>query len=346
MNAVVPFFQQANVPAELTNIFGDSNIAKRDLIPSLTFRGKVWRITVAGETHDLMNGDDPKPSVDVVVLAQLPRRSRSFYEGAFVEGENKAPRCWSTDGVKPDAEVTEPVAQTCANCPNSVKGSKITDNGKQVAACSQFRRLVVVPASDLGFEPLLLRIPQTSIWDKDNAENEQKGFYAWDQYIDMLRTRNVNHTAQVVTKLKFDKRMAYPKLLFGPVRFVSTEEAAVLKPLINSDSVKALLEMKTVDTYIKEQAETGAQHEEEEVPAISTKPTMKTVEASPPLPTGKGKKAAPAPASLDDDDDLTGNAAVAKPAKPAAAASAKSTKPAAAAPEGQDISKILDSWDD
>lgn len=343
MTAVVPFFQQTNVPAELTSIFGESNIAERNLIPSLTFRGKVWRITVAGETHDLMTGEDPKPSVDVVVLAQLPRRSRSFYEGAFVEGENKAPRCWSTDGAVPDAEVTEPVAQTCASCPNSVKGSKITDNGKQVAACSQFRRLVVVPSSDLNFEPLLLRIPQTSIWDKDNAENEQKGFYAWDQYIDMLRTRNVNHTAQVVTKLKFDKRMAYPKLLFGPVRFVSTEEAAILKSLANSDGVKALLEMKTVDTYVKEQAETGVQREEDEVPAITHKPATKMVEASPPLPTGKGRKATkPAPVVADDDDDLTGSVAPAQAPAPSAAKAAKAV-PAA---EGQDISKILDSWDD
>lgn len=342
MSAVVPFFQQSNVPAELTSIFGESNITERNLIPSLTFRGKVWRITVTGETHDLMNGDDPKPSVDVVVLAQLPRRSRAMYDGAFVEGENKAPICWSTDGAHPDAEVKEPVAQTCASCPNSVKGSKITDNGKQVAACSQFRRLVVVPSSDLNFEPLLLRIPQTSIWDKDNAEHEQKGFYAWDQYIDMLRTRNVNHTAQVVTKLKFDKRMAYPKLLFGPVRFVSSEEAATLKELINSDKVKALLEMKTVDTYVKEQDEVGSAPTQEEAPAIEAKPPMKTVSASSPLPTGKGKKA-PVPAVLGDDEDLVGGAPPAAMAVPKAA-------PTKAAPvvaaEGADISKILDSWDD
>jgi len=343
-NAVVPFFQQTNVPAELTSIFGESNIAERNLIPSLTFRGKVWRITVSGETHDLMNGDDPKPSVDVIVLAQLPKRSRSFYEGTFVEGENRAPRCWSTDGTKPDGEVAEPVAQTCAACPNSVKGSKITDNGKQVAACSQFRRLVVVPSNDLGFEPLLLRIPQTSIWDKDNAENEQKGFYAWDQYIDMLRTRNVNHTAQVVTKLKFDKRMAYPKLLFGPVRFVSPEEAAILKEMVNSDKVKALLEMKTVDTYVKTVAETGEAPEQEEAPAIEAKPAMKTVKPSAPLPTKK-VPAKPAPVVADDEDDLTGGAST--PAPASAKAPKAAPAPAAAAPAaGQDISKILDSWDD
>lgn len=339
MNAVVPFFQQVVIPAEISNVFGDTtNIAKRDLVPSLTFRGKVWRITVAGETHDLMNGEDPRPSIDVIVLAQLPRRSRSFYEGTFVEGENKAPRCWSTDGVVPDTEVSEPIAKTCASCPNSVKGSKITDNGKQVSACSQFRRLVVIPANDLGFEPLLLRIPQTSIWDKDNAENEQKGFYAWDQYVDMLRTRNVNHTAQVVTRLRFDKRMAYPKILFGPVRFITTDESAPIKELIGADKVKALLEMKSMDVYAKEQAEASAAVDEQDEDSMPvSKPATKPVTASPPLPTGKGKgkgkkTAKPAPQPMDDDDDQTGSASTATPTSTSKASS--------------DISKILDSWDD
>lgn len=335
-NAVVPFFQQAAVPAELADAFaGASNIAERNLVPSLTFRGKVWRITVAGETHDLMNGEDPKPAVDVVVLAQLPKRSRAFYEGSFVEGESKPPRCWSTDGAVPDAEVQDPCGKTCAACPNAVKGSKVTDNGKAIAACSQFRRLVVVPANDLGFEPLLLRIPQTSIWDKDNAENEQKGFYAWDQYIDMLRARNVNHTASVVTKLRFDKRMAYPKILFGPVRFISGEELPAVKELIDSDKVKALLEMKSVDTYAQQQqAKPPVDDDDSDLtavpaPALPAKadkaPKMQAAEKPlPSLPTGKSKKPAAAAPTADGGDNT----------------------PATAAPAKNSLSSILDDWDD
>jgi hypothetical protein len=129
--------------------------------------------------------------------------------------------------------VKEPCAATCASCPNAVKGSKITESGKQTTLCAPFKRVAIVPSANIGSHvPMLLRLAQTSVWDKDNGENEAKGWYAWDQYLDMLRARGAKHTATVETRVKFDSRMAYPKLLFSASRWLNPEEATAVKSLL------------------------------------------------------------------------------------------------------------------
>lgn len=237
MSAIIPFSATENsVPAHLADLFGDAgNIAAKLSINQLSYRGKVWRRIVDGEetqlTRKSQDGDtEPVPIVALVVLDHNKSRSRAYYPGNFEEGKNAAPLCYSGDGVTPDADVKEPCAKTCATCPNSVKGSKITESGKQSTLCSPFKRVAVVPAQGIGKHPvMLLRLAQTSVWDKDNGENEAKGWYAWDQYLDMLRARGAKHTAAVETKVKFDLRVAYPKLLFSAARWLNPEEAAAAK---------------------------------------------------------------------------------------------------------------------
>ena len=246
-NAIIPFDSTAaapgsavaEVPAHLVALFGDSaNITPRFSINQLSYRGKTWRRVVEGEetplTRTTSEGDvEPIPIVNLVILDHNKSRSRAYYEGAFEEGKNSAPRCYSGDGVAPDASVKEPCAATCATCPNAVKGSKITEQGKQSTLCSPFKRVAVVPSSNIGQHPaMLLRLAQTSVWDKDNGENEAKGWYAWDQYLDMLRARGAKHTAVVETRVKFDMRMAYPKLLFSASRWMNPDEASQIKQLL------------------------------------------------------------------------------------------------------------------
>ena len=244
--AIIPFDSTpapgsavAEVPAHLVALFGDSaNITPRFSINQLSYRGKTWRRVVEGEetalTRTNAEGDvEPIPIVNLVILDHNKSRSRAYYEGAFEEGKNSSPRCYSGDGVAPDVGVKEPCAATCATCPNAVKGSKITENGKQTTLCSPFKRVAVVPSSNIGTHPaMLLRLAQTSVWDKDNGENEAKGWYAWDQYLDMLRARGAKHTAVVETRVKFDMRMAYPKLLFSASRWMNPEEASQVKQLL------------------------------------------------------------------------------------------------------------------
>lgn len=248
---IIPFSSSGNdVPAHIAALFGeDGNIAPRISIDQLSYRGKVWRRIVDGEETQLTrtntDGDaEPVPIVSIVVLDHNKGRSRAFYEGAYEEGKNASPSCYSGDGVTPDTSVKEPCAKTCATCPNSVKGSKITETGKQSTLCSPFKRVAIVPAAGLGAHPvMLLRLAQTSVWDKDNGENEAKGWYAWDQYLDMLRARGAKHTAAVETKVKFDLRMAYPKLLFSASRWLNPEETTAAKTRIveSAEAIETIL---------------------------------------------------------------------------------------------------------
>ena len=246
VTAVIPF-DTLQMPAHLAAAFGtDENILERQTTPALTFRGKTWRMRIGGEETVLTRVDEngesmPMQTVQVVVLNLNQKRSRVFYQGGFVEGKNSSPVCWSTDGAAPDTDVSAPCAKTCASCPNSVKGSKITESGHEVMACAPVKRLAVVPIVRLDMEPLLLKVPQTSIWDKNNPEADARGCYAWDQYTDFLRQRGVKHTAAVVTRIRFDPNVAYPKLLFSAGRWLTAEETAMVVPLVNTEAVQKLL---------------------------------------------------------------------------------------------------------
>ena len=301
MGALIPFDQSGNqLPAHVGAFMSDeeSNIAPKNTIPQLSFRGKVWRTVLEGEEKTVCGQDgEPRTVIKVVILNQNANRSRSYYEGAYVEGKSQPPACWSADGKTPDADVKEPQASACASCPQSVKGSKITDAGKETTACAQYKRLAVVPYPGIHITPMLLRLPQTSLWDGKNEENEGKGWYAYDQYIDMLRARGCTHTAAVVTKVKFDHRTAYPKLLFAAEGWLAPDELLKLKSIWNGEDVKELI------------------NASESVAAVRTAP-----EAAAPAPAPAPAAPAPAPAPA--------------PAKPTAAPKPKAT-PAAQAPAAQ-----------
>jgi hypothetical protein len=160
----------------------------------------------------------PASVMRVVILDYNQRRGRQYYEGAYDPTKESAPLCWSDDGIAPDASVADASVDQVRECPKAVKGSKVTDQGKAIAACSQHRMLAVIPAAKLDFEPLRLKIAMTSDWDKQSArrrgERAPKGWFAFQNYLDYIRSSNVPHTAYIVTKMKFDAAATFPKILF------------------------------------------------------------------------------------------------------------------------------------
>lgn len=298
--AMTLFGGEKQLPSYLSDAFGDeeTNLVVAESLPTLTFRGKQFRLKMGGEEHLITRTIDgevfPAPSIQVVVLDVNPNRSRTFFEGAYVSGENRAPDCWSNDGKVPDPAVPSPCAKTCAACPNSVKGSRITENGKEVSACSTNRKLAVVPAGKLDIEPLLLKVPQTSMWDKDNKENEAEGFFAWDQYVAFLRGRGVPHTAAVVTKIKFDNT-EYPKLLFSAVSWVEAKDMARVKELVHSQAVADIITKSDVskngDHVEEAPAETPPKKAAEPEPEPEEKPKPRKKAAAKPKPKVEEKPA-------------------------------------------------------
>jgi len=291
---VIPF-KESNVPAHIAAMFGavqnNAYESQSLAVPSVSFRGKVWRIVVDGEETVLANPEtgDPVASMEVVMVKGNPNRSKAYYgEKKFVEGENAEPVCASRDGVAPDIGTATPQCSTCAACPQNVWGSRISEAGKKVKACADSKRIAVVPAGDLSFQPLLLRVPATSLTDNDNKENEARGWYALSEYAKMLGKRGVPVEA-VVTRIGFDSRPAHPKLLFKAMGYLGEEDAEKVIELQASEAVEAIVGA----------AVEGASHA---APAVDTEefaPAPVKPKAEPAKPAPKKAKAVPPP----DDDD-------------------------------------------
>ena len=347
-NAMTLFNGEAQMPAAIAAAFGDQeNIIPRESTPALTFRGKTWRIRLDGKetvlTREVDGESFPIQSVQVVVLNMNPKRNRVMYQGGYNPEKPQSPVCWSSDSERPDADVKTPFAKTCASCPNSVKGSKITENGKETTACGFIKRVVVKPIGKLDMPPLLLKIPPTSIWDKDNPEAAAHKYFAWDQYADFLRQNGVKHTAAVVTRIKFDPNTEYPKLLFSPARWLEADEAAEVVPMVKEEDVLKLLTGKLHEGG--EVEEPAAQEEFAPAPAPKAvaAPAPKAVAApapkAMPAPAPEPAQPAVAPATStaalggwDDDDTPPVKAAETKPAPAAKPAAKPAPKPAAAKP--------------
>lgn len=251
-------FDPGQLPAHVGNFFGEagSNIQDKQTVPSLSYEGKTWSISLDGNKTKLMkrneDGDEePISTMRVVVLDYAKRRGRQYYTGTYDPNNVSAPVCWSDDGITPDdtlpppgtqVEPGKPVKQSlkCDGCPMSVKGSKIVD-GKATVACSQHRMLAVVPAHKLDFEPLRLKIAITSDWDSQSPEAEAQGWRSFSKYTDFLKSRGVQHTAALVTKIKFDTNTAYPKLFFAADRWLDQNELAIVGPLTRDEKVTKLL---------------------------------------------------------------------------------------------------------
>lgn len=340
---VVPFANTA-LPAHFNTSPEETNIIPKESAPTLSYRGKVWRLSKDGEESAIMgkNGE-PAPNVPVILLDHIKPRSRVFFAGKYVAGENKSPDCASMEGLVPDANIVEPVSKSCKTCPNAVKGSKINDSGAATTLCTQTKRVAVVMASNPTSDPYLLRLAPTSIWDKNNKENEDAGWYAWDQYLAMLTAKGCTNTAQVLTRMKFDHRVEYPKVLFSAARWLTPEEWALMKDKWKDPAVKDVLFGKSTDVAAPEaDAPDGA---DDDGIAIAT-----PAAAPAPARAPRAPRAAPAPAPVaapaaadDGDDDVVIAAAAPAAAAPAPAAAAVPVAPATA---NAGLSSLLSGWDD
>lgn len=326
----VTIFESAklSVPAHMQDFLNEeSNIADRGpRVPSLSYEGKVWQISLNGEktrmTRRNDDGDEePLQTLRVIILDYNQRRGRTYYEGAYDPAKAGAPVCWSEDGIAPHASVATPKCTRCESCPMAVRGSKVTEQGKSVAACSQHRMLAVIPANKLDAPPLRMKLAMTSDYDKQSPEHEAQGWFAFSNYRDFLGSKKINHTAAVITKMKFDPNVPFPKVLFSPDRWLEPEEKSVVAKIIKSDSVKSLLGGSYTPAGIDGQkilpapAETKKSVDVQSVAAVKPITAKKTVV-----------------------DEVKADVESAKPAKPAA------PKASAALPD--DMSNLLSAWDD
>lgn len=268
--------------------------------PVLSFKGKVWRVKHKGEEKTVLNDEgDPISSLSAVLVQASPQISKLYYEKKYAEGDDAAPTCFSLDGIKPDKSSEKIQSETCATCPHNVWGSRVTENGNKTKACADNRRVAVVPYPDLTNNndgPMLLRVPPASLASlvalRDQLEQLKLPYQA------------------VVVKMGFDNELAFPKLVFKPVRALDINEAKQVREMMESDQVKRMFsEVVDEGSEPKSQPEPAPapkpKKNPEPAPAPEPEPEPETASNPEPEPEPKSSKQEAAdPGTVEDDDDI------------------------------------------
>jgi hypothetical protein len=203
--------------------------------PVLSIRGGKWRVKYRGE--ETLIADDrgyPRPDIDVVIVMAPRHKSKAFYPEGFDENNpGVPPTCWSSDGKVPDAMVPEDQLQNdvCATCEQDKIGSAVTSAGKKTKACSDHKRVVVVPANDILNEafggPMLLRVPASSL----------KMLQGYGDYLKDNRALYFGCT----TVLTFDPDPSFPRVQFEYGRPLDDTEVQMVLEMRESEQVKRIL---------------------------------------------------------------------------------------------------------
>lgn len=333
---------QGNLPGHFANRRGGGSLAaaKAGVMTSfavVSFRGKVWRVKYRGEETVIRDQrGQPVQALDVVIVGASSAISKAFYQRNFTDGDDQAPVCASTEGIRPDAGVAQPQAKLCATCPNNAWGSAVTENEKRAKACRDSKRLAVVPYGDVPNElyggPMLLSLPPTTLAN-------------FASYAEMLERKGVGDINWVGTRLSFDSELAYPRITFEPIAYVDEVQDAQVADIIRSSQYERVLFNTTAGVVAGEEE---AEEEDDDRPIAGSPPARPAprggaVVTMPVRPKKTVVIAAPPPEDEDDgedgddegEEDNTPPAAAANPfaakTSPAAATAARGRTKAATA---------------
>jgi hypothetical protein len=225
----------------------------------ISIKGGVFRKYVGGK--EVAAVEDRH--MNVIFVKMAPDPSRTFYTGAYKEGEKVSPTCWSSNSKTPDPEVRNPQSSSCETCQWSVKG---TAQGGTGAACRLSWRTAVVLPNDPSGDVMQLVLPATSAFAKEDA-----GKWGFRPYCQYLANNNIS-AKHVVTKMQFDTKSPVPKILFSPVAAIDDSMLPALETQSKSQAAENAVRL---NVY---------QADEGEAPAAIPEPVLRRsekVEATP-----------------------------------------------------------------
>lgn len=198
-------------------------------------------------------------TLDAIIVGVNPKTSKVFYAKAYDQSaDNVRPDCFSNDGVKPDASVTAPVANGCANCANNVLGSKILPSGAKSKMCNDQRHIAVIAAADPN-KVYGMTVPVS-------------GMKALREYFKELDNFGMN-PEETITELGFDDTASYPKITFTRKGFVPEKHINAIDAIVGGEDVKVAVRL---------MAPTGATRSAIAAPAANA-----ALSAPPPAPAPK-----------------------------------------------------------
>jgi len=227
MNMPVIQNQVTQLPAHLMNRSLESSLTA-DALGGLS-SGSVHKISIEGRRWKLQDpqGQEfqvPTFHLDVIIVGVNPHVSKTFYASKWVPGQDqKAPDCWSDNGVGPSSRAVSPQCATCAACPNNVWGSRVSDLGSQVKACTDSKKLAVVLADNPTGAVYQLRVPADSL---KNLATIAKGLSQQKMGLEFA-----------VMRLEFDPNVPHPKIVFTAVSYVNEQQIAAVDELKGTEDV-------------------------------------------------------------------------------------------------------------
>lgn len=248
----------------------------------ISIKGGVWRMIVGGE--EVAKNEDR--AMNLVVIAAGKGITRTYYADKYEEGKDVKPACWSAEGEKPNPEVPNPQASSCATCPQNIEGS---GEGKS-RACRYSKRLAVALENDITGNIYRMSVPAKSYFGK--ADGDKMPLQAFGKF---LAGHGIPITG-IVTEARFDTSEAVPVLKFRAVRPLTREEWEDAKAQSQTEEARQAIEFKMVPS----KAETGnapALPAAFKEPAAYQEPAPQAKVAEPVKRTTK--KAEPAPATKD-----------------------------------------------
>ncbi len=227
------------LPQHLAHLAASTHLSGLNAAAGAGISSGGWpRISIKGSRFRLQSpqGEEvvvPQLHLDVIILDANPQNlQKIYYKGAYDPSvEDKAPDCFSDNGVGPSNKSTNPQCGTCQACPHNAWGSKILPSGKQGKMCADVKKLAVFVAANTDGPVLELRVPSASL--KNLGE-----------YVNALTKHGIPASA-VVTRLSFDTNADYPKIVFAPAM-----QADGAMPYINAqqaDDVMSVIGTEEVD---------------------------------------------------------------------------------------------------
>jgi hypothetical protein len=334
----ITLFSSAKVPAfARNNTLSDT---ARALVGSGGGSGGK-RISIKGGVFRLMSDGAEVAAIedrhlDIIIIKAAPKVGRNFYAAKFdKDAPGAPPDCWSNDGDKPDASISEGKRQsvTCMACPQNQAGS---GNGNS-RACRYVQRLAVVLENDPSGAVMQMALPATSIFGKE--EGDKRPLQAYARYL-AAQNPPVN-PEQIVTRMRFDTKSESPKLFFQPMRWLDDAEYDIVKEQAETNDAKnAIVMVGNLTPSAAPMQIAGKPPAKLAAPAQSVGDMADEDEAEedPPARVAKPavKKAKPTPAPVVEEEDTAPEPEVRKTAaKPTAVPSGKSK-----------LADIVSDWDD
>lgn len=215
------------------------NIPQSNIYNSISTDNKMFTVKKGKE----LITKEPVEYIDVVLLYVSPddpnRFAKIYFEGSFVPGEIRPPRCSSVDGILPN--VNDPIHPTCRGCPKNAFGTSLTGKGK---ACGDKKYIYVAATNMFDSESIFrLSVPATS-------------FANLSQYGVFFKTVKSTHWA-AVTRINIDRKARFSKLIFTFVRFLTEEEYKKAQELreFAKNEIEQKLEVASVPKESKKQKE-------------------------------------------------------------------------------------------